>query len=125
MQDLGLEPANLQALKPVLINSYYVAHAEKDEEETSAVGSASKAFAVKYLSVRDTAINVSESTNALLSSISSGKDLATALNLDEVIYGGGNLEIAVIEPLGDFGPSIPIVIKLPKFATGTMENIVS
>lgn len=125
LQDLGLEAANLNALKPVLINSYYVADAEKDESEETSVGRAAKTFAVNYLSVREKAIDISESTNALLSAISSGQELAAALNLDEIIYSGGSVEIAVIQPLGDLGPSIPIVIKLPKFATGTMQNIIS
>lgn len=125
LQTLGLEPANLNALKPVLINSYYVANAEQNEEAKTSVGNASKTFAVNYLSIRNSAINFSESTNTILSSISNGKELAKALNLDEVIYSGGSIEIAVIQPLGNLGPSIPITIKLPKFATGTMDNIVS
>lgn len=125
MKDLGLEPANLNALKPVLINSYYVANEENNDVPKSAIGRASKTFAVKYLSIRDSAIKYSESTNSILSAISDEKELASIFNLDEVIYSGGSIEIAVIKPLGDFGPSIPITIKLPKFATGTMQNIIS
>lgn len=125
MQDLGLEPANLNALKPVLINSKYIAKAEEGENPSSSIGFATKSFASKFLVVRNTAINFSEANNSLLSAVSSGSELAAVLGLQDVIYKGGVIEIASIEPLGNFGPSIPITIKLPEFATGTMQNFVS
>lgn len=125
MKDLGLEPANLNSLKAVLINSSYVAQAASKEDASTSFGKASKNFAVKYLTIRDSAINISESTNQLLSSISNGQELASALNLDDVIYNGGKIEIAQIQPLGDLGPSIPLNIKLPQFASDKMAEIVS
>lgn len=125
MQDLGLEPANLNALKPVLINSTYVAKAEENEDPSSSVGIASKTFASKFLVVKDTAVSFTEANNTLLSAVSSGSELAAVLGLHDVIYSGGVIELATIEPLGNLGPSIPITIKLPEFATGTMQNIVS
>lgn len=125
MKDLGLEPAKLNALKAVLINSNYVAKKESDEDAKTLYGRASKDFAVKYLQIRDKAINVSDSTNSLLSSISNGHELAEALNIEEIVYSGGAVEIAQIQPLGDLGPSIPITIKLPQFATNRMSEIVS
>ncbi len=125
MQDLGLEPANLNALKPVIINSTYVAYAEKGEDPTSTIGQASKTFATKFLVIKDTAINFSEVNNSILSAVSSGSELSAVLGLNDVIYSGGVIELATIEPLGSLGPSIPITIKLPEFATGTMQNIVS
>ena len=60
-----------------------------------------------------------------MSGISDAHEFAKMLNLDSLIYDGGIIEIAVIEPLGDLGPSIPINIKLPKFATDNMNNILS
>lgn len=66
MSDLGLEPANLNALKPVLVNSNYVAKAEESEDPESAFGQAAKTFAIKYLVVRDKAIGFSEATNSIL-----------------------------------------------------------
>lgn len=125
MQDLGLEPANLNALKPVLINSTYVANAEKSEDPSTVMGQASKSFATKYLVVKDTAFKFDDVNNSILSAVSSGAELAAVLGLKDVIYSGGVIEIATIEPLGSLGPSIPITIKLPEFATGTMQNIVS
>lgn len=125
MQDLGLEPANLNALKPVLINSKYIAKVEEGENPSSSIGFATKSFASKFLVVKNTAINFSEANNSLLSAVSSGSELAAVLGLQDVIYKGGVIEIASIEPLGNFGPSIPITIKLPEFATGAMQNFVS
>lgn len=125
MQDLGLEPANLNALKPVLINSTYVVAAENKEEASTLIGQASKTFASKFIVVKDTAINFSEANNSILSAVSSGPELVAVLGLKDVIYSGGAIELATIEPLGSLGPSIPITIKLPEFATGSMQNIVS
>ncbi len=53
MSNLGLEPANLNALKPVLINSTYVSNAESEEEPLTNVGVASKTFASKFLVIKD------------------------------------------------------------------------
>lgn len=125
MQDLGLEPANLNALKPILINSAYVASAEKSDNPSTVMGQASKAFATKYLVIKDRALKFDDVNNSILSAVSSGPELAAILGLKDIIYSGGAIEIATIEPLGSWGPSIPITIKLPEFATGTMQNIVS
>lgn len=125
MSDLGFEPANLNALKPVLINSTYVSNAESEEEPLTNVGVASKTFASKFLVIKDSALKFNEATNSLLSGISGGAELAAVLGLKDILYDGGTIELATIQPLGSFGPSIPISIKLPEFATSTMQNIVS
>lgn len=125
LRDLGLEPANLNSLKPVLINSFYVANEESKHDYSSTYGLAAKGFAVKYLTIRNKAIEISEQSNSILTGISDSHEFAKILNLDSLIYDGGIIEIAVIEPLGDLGPSIPINIKLPQFATDNMNNILS
>ena len=125
MSDLGLEPANLKALKPVLVNSNYVAKAQESEDPETPLGQASKSFAIKYLVVRDKAIGFSEATNSILSSISGEAEMAEALGVKDLLYSGGTFELATLSPLGDLGPNIPITIKLPEFAVGAMQNIVS
>lgn len=125
MSDLGLEPANLKALKPVLVNSNYVVKAEETDEPETAFGQATKTFAIKYLVVRDKAIEFSEASNSILGSISDEAELAETLGLKDLLYSGGTVELATLSPLGDLGPNIPITIKLPEFAVGTMQNIVS
>ena len=89
------------------------------------MGQASKTFATKFLVVKDTALTFNEASNSILSAISGEAELAAVLGLKEVIYSGGVIELATIEPLGTLGPSIPITIKLPEFATGTMKNLIS
>lgn len=125
MKDIGLEPANLNSLKPVLINTSYIALAENGEVPTTNSGIASKTFASKFLIVKDAALSVDEASNSILSAISSGPELAAVLGLKDVLYSGGVIELASIQPLGNLGPSIPITIKLPEFTTSLMENIVS
>lgn len=122
---LGLEPANLLALKPVLINSFYVANSTVNDLEDSQDFRFSKEFAAKFLVLKENALEFSDATNNLLSSISSGYEFACMLNLQDVIYNGGTVEIAVIEPLGSIGPSIPITIKLPECVTGQIQSIVT
>ncbi len=116
---------NLNALKPVLINSYYVGKAEELEDPNTLSGSASKSFAVNYLVIKEKACEYSRLSNSVLQALSNDRELAKVLNLDELIYDGGEIEIACIEPLGELGPSIPIKIKLPKFAQNTMANLIS
>lgn len=111
MKDIGFEAPNLNPLKPVLVNSYYVAHVDN------------KGFSTKYLNIRDTALKIDNGENQILSAIASKEELAAALNLSDVL--SGQIEIATIKPLGDIGPSIPLTIKLPKFATSTMDGILS
>lgn len=114
MKDLGLEPANLKPLKPVLINSYYVADAAKNEGIY---------FASKYLSVREAATKVQDQTNQIFGAIASAEELSAILNLKEALNVNGEIEIATIKPLGDWGPTIPLTITLPKFTTSNMNNI--
>lgn len=125
MQDLGLEPPNILALKPVLINSAYIANAQKNFSKSAAHQDFTSGFSVNYLVVKDKALHFSDSSNQLLGAISNPYDLAKLLNLDELIYDGGTVEVAVIQPIGDWGPSIPITIKLPESSTLALQNIVS
>lgn len=125
METCGLEPVNLKALKPVLINSFYVANEENKENPNTSAGYMSKSFAIKYLTIKDKAATYNELSNQVLSGVSNGNELLKAINLEEAFNSNGSIELAVIKPLGDLGPSIPIVIKLPKSTTNTLNNIVS
>lgn len=124
IKECGLEPANIKALKPVLINTYHIANKEINSKNISN-DDFMKNFAFKYINIKENAIKNEKIKNNILQGISNTAEMTKLLNLDEAISTNGQIEIAVIEPLGDMGPNIPIYIKLPKFATDSMSNIVS
>ncbi|MEG0323912.1 MAG: molybdenum cofactor biosynthesis enzyme, partial [Raoultibacter sp.] len=45
-------------------------------------------------------------------------------SLEAIHDGGGNVEIAVIEPFGEGGPSVPITIAVPPAATSIAADAV-
>lgn len=91
----------MQALKPVLINSYYVSSKEKDDQPTSLQGKAAKSFAIKYMTIKNEALKIDNATNSLLGGISSKEEFAKMLHVEDLIDPSGKIEIATIEPLGD------------------------
>ena len=98
IEDVGLQPAEIGALKPVLVNSSHVA----------AKGEGS--FASGYLSVKQQIVaHPLMSTDLFSSLLTEGERLA----LEQIDALGDSVEIASIELLGEGGPSIPIVIPLP------------
>lgn len=110
---LGLEPAKLDALKPVLVNSAHVASADET------------AFSARLLSVKEHVItHPSESTDAFVSII----DGVEKSVLESIAFADGRVPIASIEVLGEEGPSIPITIALPpgvkSLASGFVENVI-
>lgn len=97
---LGLEPADLDALKPVLVNSGAVAAAGGDE------------FSARFLSIKEGALSVSgPSTSAFSSALSSVEDQVAA-QIEDLEEG---FEIARVD-LGFAGVSVPVEIALPHAA---------
>ncbi len=95
VQDAGLEPANLAPLKPVVVNTEHIAN--KD----------SGAFAIRYLEVKNAAVNVVGKASMFDTVITDTEEqIASVLD--------GDSELVSIKPLGNFGPSIPITLVLPK-----------
>lgn len=93
---VGLEPANLNALKPVLVNSAHVARAGDD------------GISARFLSVRESALSVAGSSPSVFSSVLDGVEERAF----EALGGSdGKVEIARIDFPG--GDAMPITIVLP------------
>lgn len=122
---IGLEPVNLKPLKPVLINSDYVATKSKNFNTQTQAGAVSKAFSVKYLTLSQSVLKSDSQTNNILNSLTNQDELSKLLKLDSVDLNSGKIEIAKISPLGSWGPSIPITVTLPSCATSLISNVVS
>ncbi len=109
----GLEPATLDALKPVVVNTEYIVRADQDDT-----------FASRFLAVKQLALDTPNTTKELLSSVLEeiGQAAFEGYSTQE-----GLIEIARIEPLGSSGPSIPLTISLPEgvdiLATTLSESI--
>ena len=101
LKDVGLEPAKLEALKPVLVNSAHVA-AKGDGDLSSGL-----------IKVKQRVISHPLYSTDLFTSLLSDAERSA---IDQVEGLGDSIEIASIELLGDDGPSIPITIPLPEEA---------
>ena len=97
IQAIGLQPAKVGALKPVLVNSGHVA--AKSE------GQAGNWLAVKQRIIAHPAM----STDLFSSALSEAERIAVA----HVEGLGDSFQIASIELLGEGGPSLPITIPIP------------
>lgn len=110
MEELGLQPAELDAPKPVLVNSGNVLAADSG-------GS----FSARLLSVKHAAANLS-GNDVLSGVIGVVQRWAT-----EGINGLDEVTIAEIELLGEGGPSIPLTIAVPdsikQTSVGWVESI--
>ena len=100
IKTVGMQPAEVGALKPVLVNSSHVA--EKGE------GS----FASGYLSVKQHIVAHPLMSTDLFSSLLTEAERTA---LEQIEGFGDSVDIASIELLGEGGPSIPITIPLPSF----------
>lgn len=105
----GLEPADLDALKPVLVNSAHVAAADEG------------AFAARLLSLKKEAIAHPLDSNDAFSSAVSAAEQGALEGIDSF---DGQVEIATIEILGEGGPSIPVRISLPPAAKDVAKGAV-
>ncbi len=111
VEGLGLQPADLDALKPVLINSEHVA--SKDDG----------ALATRYLHMKEQVLSYAGSSSSLFSSLVENVEEGA---LEALGSPGEEFEIAVLElPVG--GVSIPLTITLPpalrEFGTEAIQNL--
>lgn len=109
MESVGLQPAELGSVKPVLINTGYV------------VGADSGAFSVTFERVRQGALSSSTASTDAFSVVLSGLSFGLFELLDSIE--GEGIEIARIEfPVGDV--SIPVTIALPKSAVDGAQGLI-
>lgn len=95
---LGLQPAELGSLRPVVVNTSYVAQADGGS------------FSSRFLAVKSRALEASGSSADLFSSVITGVEQEALEGLAEL---DGTVEIATIAPFGEEGPSVPLTIVLP------------
>lgn len=111
LEGVGLQPAELEALKPVLVNTAHVA--AKDD------GS----FGKGLVSVKQRVIAHPLYSTDLFASLLSDAERRAIKQVEGL---DDNVEIASVELFGDGGPSIPIVIPLPEkvkqFGVGTIRG---
>ncbi|WP_165247793.1 molybdenum cofactor biosynthesis enzyme [Adlercreutzia sp. ZJ141] len=109
VEGAGLQPADLDAVKPLLVNSHHVA---SNGEGT---------FCATLLSVKQRAATDS---GGLFSMLVGGVEQAA---VEAVSTNGGKIEVATISILGPNGPQVPIEIALPPpvadAATGLIHRI--
>ena len=107
---VGLQPAEVGALKPVLVNSGHVASRGED------------GFASGYLSVKKTVIAHPLASTNLFSALLSDAEREAVSRIEGL---GDSVEIASLE-LTDHGPSIPITVPLPpevkQLAVGSLSD---
>lgn len=106
LESLGLEPAKLDAPKPVLVNSGHVFQADVSE------------FSVRMRGIRKVASNL-EGGNVLEALIGVAERNAN----DEIEGFDGTVTIAEIEIAGDGFPGIPIRLALPFTAGDAQETV--
>lgn len=105
----GLEPAKLDALKPVVVNSAHVAAADDG------------AFSVRLLSLKAQAVAHPLASNDVFSSV---VDAVEQEAIEGIASFDGKIEIASIELLGEGGPTIPLEISLPPAAKDAAVDLV-
>ena len=98
IESVGLQPAEVGALKPVLVNSAHVA----------AKGEGS--FASGYLSMKQRIVAHPLMSTDLFSSLLTEAERTAVSSIEGL---GDSVQIASIELLGEGGPSIPVTIPLP------------
>lgn len=99
LEGVGLEPAKLEALKPVLVNSAHVA--SKGEGEVAG----------ELISIKQRVIAHPLYSTDLFSSLLTDAERTAMSQVDGL---GDGIEIASIELFGGDGPSLPITIPLPE-----------
>ena len=102
IEGVGLQPAEIGALKAVLVNSGHVA--------SKGAGS----FASGYVTVKKRVIAYPASSTDLFSSVLTSAEAAAVQSVEDM---AGSVEIASIELLGEGGPAVPVTIPLPAAAT--------
>lgn len=106
ISSIGLEPANLNALKPAILNTGHITSDSSDS------------FSVNYRKVRSQSLSMSSSSGGLFSGLSSW--------VSEKIQGfsGSEFTVAEIEfPIG--GSKIPITLSLPDSIVSVSSDMIS
>lgn len=106
LSEIGLEPANLNALKPAILNTGHIVSRSHDT------------FAVNYSKTRSRALSLSSSSGGLFPGISSW--------LTEKVSGLSDSEVTIAEiefPIG--GTTIPVKIAIPSSITSVSNNVLT
>lgn len=98
IEAVGLQPAEIDALKPVVVNSAHVA----------AKGEGS--FARGLVSMKQRVVSHPHAATDLFSAVMTDAERVALAKVGEI---GDSVEIASIELLGTGGPSVPITIPIP------------
>ena len=106
---VGLEPANLDALKPALVNSAHVASADDG------------AFAAQLLSLKRGAMESPFASNDVFQSI---VGLVEGGLVEGIDAASGSIVIAEVRVFGDSGPAVPIEFALPEAAKGMAVDVI-
>ena len=110
IESIGLEPVELGALKPVLVNSAHVA--AKDDG----------AFGSRLVSIQQAVYSHPLMSTDLFGSLLSGAEQEVLSRVESL---GEEIQIATIDLLGDGGGSIPITIALPEAVQDTAVSTIS
>ncbi|MEG0621092.1 MAG: molybdenum cofactor biosynthesis enzyme, partial [Raoultibacter sp.] len=111
VETVGLQPVDLDAPKPVVVNTAHVAAADDS------------ALAVRYAEVQQHAVSVAQHTSGDI--FSSVIDQMEAGALESLENFDGEITLASIELFGEGGPSIPLTIVLPEQIKTTGAALVS
>lgn len=109
IEDIGLEPTEIGALKPVIVNSAHVASRDSGQ------------VAQSLLSVKRAVIAHPSSSTDLFESILAGAEQEVVGHIESF---DGSLEIAQIELGGPEGEVIPLAIPLPRAARDASVELV-
>lgn len=110
VDSLGLSPAKLDSPKPVLVNTAHVLAAD------------ASGFSSALLAAKEKCVALGDAAGADLFSTALSVFEASALEALDGFERG--IEIAVIEPFGETGPSIPLTIVLPPAVTSSAGRAV-
>lgn len=110
VDSLGLSPAKLDSPKPVLVNTAHVLAAD------------ASGFSSALLAAKEKCVALGDAAGADLFSTALSVFEASALEALDGFERG--IEIAVIEPFGEAGPSIPLTIVLPPAVTSAAGRAV-
>ncbi|MEG1561568.1 MAG: molybdenum cofactor biosynthesis enzyme [Raoultibacter sp.] len=111
VETVGLQPVDLDASKPVVVNTAHIAAADDSS------------LAVRYTEVQQHAVSVAQHTSGDI--FSSVIDQMEAGALESLEGFDGEITLASIEFFGEGGPSIPLTIVLPEQIKTTGAALVS
>ncbi|OUO92127.1 molybdenum cofactor biosynthesis enzyme [Gordonibacter sp. An230] len=106
---VGLEPANLDALKPVLVNSAHVASADDG------------AFAAQLLSLKRGAVEHPLESNNVFQSIVGLVEGGLSEGVDAAM---DRIEVAEVRVFGDGGPAVTIEFALPEAVKSVTTDVI-